>query len=54
MSGDKDAPGADEEQASVEAEPERMSWFAIGFMAICVLMTAALVYYVWIVYERAV
>jgi hypothetical protein len=36
------------------AEPEGMSWVVVAFMSMCLVMTAAMAYYAWGVFERAV
>ena len=40
-----------DEEAKKTAEPSGMSRYAFGFMISCLLMTSALVYYVWKVFS---
>ncbi|MFD2237274.1 hypothetical protein [Aureimonas populi] len=45
----------DSEDRIEETEPRSgMSWFVFAFMAMCLVMTAAMAYFAWGVFERAV
>lgn len=46
--------GGSEEEFQREVEPSRMSWFVVAFMSMCLFMTAALAYYAWNLFVRAV
>lgn len=40
------------EEAEKTSEPKAMTWYAFAFMVACLLMTSALVYYVWQVFAQ--